>query len=123
MFRLVLACISGVNSRPVETGDSEKIPRGDPGGSVPADLGDKPSASGGPAGSVIHEGCGDGVDSGARAEMSKSESEAARGARARRDSWLPRQTSLAIDIESGRAFPVRFEGAGRGPGWEVSRRC
>lgn len=35
------------------------------------------------------------------------------------DGWLPRRTGLAIDLASGKAFPVRFEGAGRGPGWEV----
>ena len=35
------------------------------------------------------------------------------------DAWLPRQTGLAVDIATGRAYPVRFEGAGRGPGWEA----
>lgn len=35
------------------------------------------------------------------------------------DGWLPRQTALAVDLASGRAYPVRFEGAGRGPGWAV----
>lgn len=35
------------------------------------------------------------------------------------DRWLPRQTGLAVDVRSGRAYPVRFEGPGRGPGWEV----
>lgn len=35
------------------------------------------------------------------------------------DGWLPRRTSLAVDVASGRAFPVRFEGAGRGPGFKV----
>lgn len=35
------------------------------------------------------------------------------------DGWLPRRTGLAIDLASGKPFPVRFEGAGRGPGWEV----
>ena len=33
--------------------------------------------------------------------------------------WLPRRTGLAINLASGEPFPVRFEGAGRGPGWEV----
>ncbi|CAM9501600.1 unnamed protein product, partial [Scytosiphon promiscuus] len=33
--------------------------------------------------------------------------------------WLPRKTGLAIELSSGRAFPVRFEGEGRGPAWEV----
>lgn len=33
--------------------------------------------------------------------------------------WFPKRTSLAVDIASGRAFPVRFEGVGRGPGFEV----
>lgn len=37
----------------------------------------------------------------------------------RHDGWLPRQTGLAVDIATGRAYPVRFEGAGRGPGWEA----
>ena len=35
------------------------------------------------------------------------------------DGWLPRRTGLAINLASGEPFPVRFEGAGRGPGWEV----
>ncbi|CAM9656568.1 unnamed protein product [Ectocarpus sp. 4 AP-2014] len=39
--------------------------------------------------------------------------------RHRDDEWLPRQTGLAIDLRSGQAYPVRFEGEGRGPGWEV----
>lgn len=33
--------------------------------------------------------------------------------------WLPRQTGLGLDLDTGRAYPVRFEGAGRGPGWLV----
>lgn len=33
--------------------------------------------------------------------------------------WLPRQTGFAVDVATGRAYPVRFEGAGRGPAWEV----
>lgn len=33
--------------------------------------------------------------------------------------WLPRRTSLAINLASGEPFPCRFEGAGRGPAWEV----
>lgn len=36
-----------------------------------------------------------------------------------RESWVPRRTSLAVDMSSGRAFPVRFEGDGRGPGFLV----
>eukprot|EP00903_Cladosiphon_okamuranus_P008080 g7792.t2 len=36
-----------------------------------------------------------------------------------RDGWLPRQTGLAVDVATGRSYPVRFEGAGRGPAWEA----
>lgn len=36
------------------------------------------------------------------------------------EAFLPRQTSLAIDVTSGRAFAVRFESAGRGPAWQAS---
>lgn len=36
-----------------------------------------------------------------------------------RAGWLPRRTGLAIDLSSGRAFPVRFEGAARGAGWDL----
>lgn len=36
-----------------------------------------------------------------------------------RESWVPRRTSLAVELSSGRAFPVRFEGSGRGAGFDV----
>lgn len=86
-FRVVLACMAGLNSVPTRAASSVN----------PGERDERPS-------STAEE-----ADLRQRAGSEDPD----------RGGWLPRQTGLAVDIASGRAYPVRFEGAGRGPGWEV----
>lgn len=145
-FRVVLACMSRLNSmRPAAssaapTGDS--VPVSQTPAAQPPSVGSgwDPSASGRINGGVACEGGMQGRDvAGEGASSARADVGCVRDPQARRnhpvptytssvkdndvrhrgDGWLPRQTGLAIDLRSGQAYPVRFEGEGRGPGWEV----
>lgn len=115
VFCVVLACISCVNSRPLVDEDSTKEARP----SVHAS--DKSPREGTLA---AHESTNSGgkVQRECAAQMIKMDARDGTEALGKDHGggWLPRQTSLAIDVASGQAFAVQFEGAGRGPGWEVS---
>lgn len=94
-FRVVLACVGRLNSMSVRGGEDGKS-------HVPgAGAQNLPSAAG------------------ARSAAAEAETHRVGSADAGHGEWFPRQTGLAIDLASGQAYPVRFEGAGRGPGWEV----
>lgn len=148
-FRVVLACMSRLNStRPAASTASTSAPTGDSVPVSQTLAADPPSAGGGSGpsaagrinGDVAFEGGMQGRDvasegaSSARADVGCVRDPQARqnhpvptdtssvkdnDTRHRDHGWLPRQTGLAIDLRSGQAYPVRFEGEGRGPGWEV----
>ncbi|CAN0149888.1 unnamed protein product [Ectocarpus sp. 13 AM-2016] len=146
VFRVVLACMSRLNSMRPATSTSARTRDSVPVSQTPA--AQPPSVGGGwgPSaaerrnGGVAFEGgmqsrdvASEGASS-ARADVGCVRDPRARqnhpmptdtssvkdhDTRHRDDEWLPRQTGLAIDLRSGQAYPVRFEGEGRGPGWEV----
>ncbi len=94
-FRVVLACMARLNSM-----------------SASRDQGAKASSP------AVAEGGANPPPAAAEAETQQQKSSSDN---ADHLGWLPRRTGLALDIATGRAYPVRFEGAGRGPGWLV--RC
>ena len=117
VFRVVLACMSELNSWRMAI-------RRDP---IPPP---SPEGSGVKASGALRGGAEIGPNEATGATNSRSqgvEESEANSYRGKRDgchgrtsiSWLPRKTGLAIDLASGRPFSVRFEGAGRGPAWEV----
>ncbi|CAN0524491.1 unnamed protein product [Ectocarpus sp. 12 AP-2014] len=142
-FRVVLACMSRLNSiRPAAARTGDSVPVSQTPAAQPPSVGGGwgPSAAGRVNGGVAFEGGMQGRDvasegaSSARADVgcvrdprprqnhpvpTDTSSVKDNDTRHRDDGWLPRQTGLAIDLRSGQAYPVRFEGEGRGPGWEV----
>ncbi|CAM9518169.1 unnamed protein product [Ascophyllum nodosum] len=117
VFRVVLACMSELNSWRMAI-------RRDP---IPPP---SPEGSGVKASGALRGGAEIGPNEATGVTNSRSqgvEESEANSYRGKRDgchgrtsiSWLPRKTGLAIDLASGRPFSVRFEGAGRGPAWEV----
>ncbi|CAM9787409.1 unnamed protein product, partial [Pylaiella littoralis] len=95
-FRVVLACMARLNSVPARRGGdgNSQVPRRSSSQNLPS-----AAAVSSVAGADTHRvGPAEGAD---------------------HHGDIPRQTGLAIDLASGQAYPVRFEGAGRGPAWEV----
>ncbi|CAM9387415.1 unnamed protein product, partial [Discosporangium mesarthrocarpum] len=92
-FRVKLACIGRVNSKPLTDGKQIHLRReGEPGGE-------------GREGIVGHTTGQAGQGEGRRDETSEV--------------WAPVVRSLAICLSSGEAFPICFEGAARGDAWEI----
>lgn len=94
VFRLVLACMSRLNSKWFES-----------------------TAPGRSVGTGTAESCGQDDSKAIIKSGAQGTSPVGSGRNHSEGRWLPRQTGLGIDVASGRAFPVRLEGAARGPGW------
>ncbi|CAN0420863.1 unnamed protein product, partial [Laminaria digitata] len=140
-FRMVLACMSRLNSARSEVaggGSTAASPPPPPspgrcvtplsgdslgGGVGVAEGGD--GASGGDEVGGRGGGDGSGTSAGALSDAHTAHTDNQEPAEAGGhgdgggDRWFPRRTGLAINLASGEPFPVRFEGAGRGPGWVV----
>lgn len=141
-FRVVLACMARLNSERADATAAGLVGKRNGAGAAPPSSPPSPenrddqrgarggNAGGSAEGQIQQNGdrsTGDGGRSSAPTQGDEGRavvSEAARGNRSAPSGasvaeWLPRKTGLAIELSSGRAFPVRFESEGRGPGWEV----
>lgn len=120
VFRVVLACIAGLNSRPTADGSKAEVsgvapPSGGPCVAASARVGNSESAAATEPTNNHEEDPSE--TSSIKSSYDGEDKQAGKALHCKK--WLPRRTSLAIDLATGRAFPVRFEGIGRGPGWEV----
>ncbi|CAM9488135.1 unnamed protein product, partial [Hapterophycus canaliculatus] len=141
-FRVVLACMARLNSEPTSSADAGAVGESNGAGAAPPALRPSPGheddergARGGNKGGtregrIQQNGDGSrGGGGGSSAPTQRKDGRAVVSQAVRPNQsapsntsaveWFPRKTGLAIELSSGRAFPVRFEGEGRGPGWEV----